>query len=81
MPKLFFIFLALEKYIQDKHGKYCFGDEITLADVFLVPAIRSSARWKVDMSKFPTLDSIVKELIKIPEFEKAEPANQPDAEK
>jgi len=30
-------FISLEKFLQDYKGKYCFGDELTLADAFFVP--------------------------------------------
>lgn len=72
--------IALEKLASETKGKYTFGDDLTLADVFLVPMVESSSRWKVDMSKYPVINGIVQVLKKISEFEKAEPQNQPDAE-
>lgn len=30
-------FVALEELLKKTKGKYCFGDELTLADIFLFP--------------------------------------------
>lgn len=29
--------MALEKYVAKTRGKFCIGDNLTLADIFLVP--------------------------------------------
>ena len=35
--------------VADSMGKYCVGDNVTLADVFLVPQFRGSTmRFKID---------------------------------
>ena len=31
-------------------GKYCLGDELTLADAFLIPQLYNCGRFKVDIS-------------------------------
>lgn len=72
-------FTALEKLLKDVAGKYSVGDQLTLADVFLVPQVFGARRFNVDMSKFPTLNRIDKELAELPEFQAALPARQPDA--
>ncbi|KAJ3127178.1 Glutathione S-transferase zeta-1 [Nowakowskiella sp. JEL0407] len=38
-------FQTLEKVLAETSGKYCFGDEITLADVCLVPQVYNARRW------------------------------------
>ncbi|KAL2911851.1 hypothetical protein HK105_208701 [Polyrhizophydium stewartii] len=72
-------FEGLEKVVKGTAGKYCFGDEVTLADVFLVPQIGNAVRWGVDMSKFPTLAAIGDRLGELDAFRKAHPTAQPDA--
>lgn len=71
-------FQALELLLQETSGKYCVGDEISLADLCLVPQHYNANRFKVDMSKYPIIDRIVKEVSKEPAFVQADPKNQPD---
>uniref|UniRef100_A0A0C9RJZ9 glutathione transferase n=1 Tax=Wollemia nobilis TaxID=56998 RepID=A0A0C9RJZ9_9CONI len=72
-------FTALEKLLKNVSRKYCVGDQVTLADVFLAPQVAGAAgRFNVDMSKFPTLSKINEALIQIPEFQAAVPEKQPD---
>jgi glutathione S-transferase len=60
-------------------GKYCFGDEITAADAYVVPQVYNAKRFQVDMTRFPVIDGIVKNLEGIEAFRKAHPSSQPDA--
>ena len=61
-------------------GTYSHGDTPTLADLCLVPQVFNAARFKVDMSKFPTIQRIHTTCMKHPAFDAAQPAKQPDAE-
>nr|AHA46532.1 zeta class glutathione S-transferase [Larix kaempferi] len=73
-------FTALEILLKDSAGKYSVGDQITLADIFLVPQVFNGARrFNVDMLKFPTLDRINRTLEELPEFQAALPERTPDA--
>ncbi|XVF73401.1 hypothetical protein PTKIN_Ptkin12aG0198900 [Pterospermum kingtungense] len=73
-------FLALEKLLKDFVGKYATGEEVYMADVFLAPQIAAAIeRFKIDMSKFPTLSRIYESLNALPEFLATSPENQPDA--
>eukprot|EP01083_Nonionella_stella_P126790 384008_1 len=72
-------FEALEKQVVKTAGKYCFGDEISTADLFLVPQIYNALRFQIDMDQFPTLNRIGKLLNEHPAFVEALPENQPDA--
>ena len=47
--------LGYEKIVGETMGKYCVGDEITLADVFLVPQLMNADRFGVDMTKYPNI--------------------------
>lgn len=71
-------FEALEKALQASAGKYCVGDSVTLPDLFLVPQVYNANRFKVDMSRFPTISRINEELSKLDSFIKSHPSNQPD---
>mmetsp|Transcript_24150 Transcript_24150/g.23906 ORF Transcript_24150/g.23906 Transcript_24150/m.23906 type:complete len:143 (-) Transcript_24150:20-448(-) len=72
-------FISVEDLILQHHGKYCIGNDITLADVFLIPQINNALRYGVDMSSFPQVMSVLEELNKVPEIIKAPPDYQIDA--
>ncbi|KAK9013831.1 hypothetical protein V6N11_041824 [Hibiscus sabdariffa] len=75
-------FHALEKLLKDIASKYATGDEVYMADVFMAPQIAvATERFKIDMSKFPTLSRIYESLKALPEFLAASPERQPDAVK
>lgn len=73
-------FQALEKVLEKTSGKYCVGDNVTAADLYLVPQVYNANRFGVDMSQFPTIFRVEKTLSELPDFKKAHPAAQPDAE-
>lgn len=68
-----------EGFLKHRAKSFCFGDELSLADCFLIPQIYNAERFKVDMKEFPTLERVNQHCLKIPAFEKALPKNQPDA--
>lgn len=74
-------FTALESMVSQTAGRYCIGDEVTLADVCLVPQVYNAVRWHVDMSQFPTLQRINQALSELPAFQQAHADVQPDAVK
>lgn len=61
-------------------GRYCHGDELTLADVLLVPQVFNARRFDCDLSAMPTIVRIVDACSELDAFARAEPARQPDAE-
>ncbi|XP_065058738.1 maleylacetoacetate isomerase-like isoform X1 [Rhopilema esculentum] len=71
-------FEAFEKALQSTAGKYCIGDEVTIPDLFLVPQVYNANRFKVDMSRFPTIARINDELSKLEPFQVSHPSQQPD---
>lgn len=71
-------FTAYEKMVQSTAGKYSVGDSITIADVCLVPQLYNAQRFKVDMSKFPTVMRIIDACSELPAFKAADPHVQPD---
>ena len=72
-------FTALELQLQKTAGKYCFGDQVTIADLCLVPQVYNANRFKVDMTTFPLINAIVERCNQLPAFIKALPENQEDA--
>jgi maleylacetoacetate isomerase len=71
---------ALEAQLEQTKGKFCLGNILTLADVFLPAQVYNAERWKVDMSQFPAVMSVLDNLKTIPEFAAAHPSQQPDCE-
>ncbi|XP_015584575.1 glutathione S-transferase zeta class isoform X4 [Ricinus communis] len=73
-------FAALEKLLKDVASRYATGEAVYMADVFLAPQIAvAMMRFKLDMSKFPTLGRIYESCKALPEFIAALPQSQPDA--
>ncbi|KAI8068644.1 glutathione S-transferase [Gongronella butleri] len=71
-------FKPLEKLLESSAGTYCVGDEITMADLTLMPMVMNAVRFGVDMSAFPLITRINNTLNTLPEFIDALPANQAD---
>ncbi|REL35864.1 maleylacetoacetate isomerase [Thalassotalea euphylliae] len=76
-------FSALEPQLvdnQNKHkGNFCFGEQLTLADIYLIPQVFNALRFDVDMTAFPRIMAIYQHCNTLPAFIDAQPANQPDA--
>jgi len=72
---------ALEQILEKTAGKYCFGDNVTLADIVLIPQVATSSSFHVDMAPYPTIQRVMKALYELPEVKASLPANQPDAPK
>jgi len=71
-------FEALEALIGS--GPYACGDEVTIADICLVPQIYNARRLKVPLDKFPKINAVDAACMKLAAFDRARPENQPDAE-
>jgi maleylacetoacetate isomerase len=61
-------------------GKFCHGDEPTLADICLVPQLANARRVDLDLALYPTLLRIESACAALPAFANAAPARQPDSE-
>lgn len=61
-----------------KPTKYCFSNEITAAEVFLIPQLFTAERFAVNLDNFPNLKRINEECLKHPAFIKAHPFRQID---
>ncbi|CAI9567253.1 unnamed protein product [Staurois parvus] len=71
-------FQALEQLLQETAGRYCVGDEVTMADLCLVPQVANADRFKVDMSPYPTISRINQSLMELETFQVSHPSRQPD---
>jgi maleylpyruvate isomerase len=74
-------FDALEALLaaDKERAGFCFGNSPSLADVYLIPQIESSRRFKVDLSQWPLIAEIEKNCLQLEAFQKAAPMQQPDA--
>ena len=72
-------FVALEKELKLCSGKYCVGDEVSMADCCLVPQVFNAERFGIKLALYPTIARINEECLKHPAFQAAHPDNQPDA--
>ncbi|HUK65559.1 MAG TPA: maleylacetoacetate isomerase, partial [Anaeromyxobacteraceae bacterium] len=70
---------GLEAAAQSGAGRYSHGDEVTLADLYLVPQLYGARRFGVDLSVYPTLTRIEFACRELEAFRRAEPEAQPDA--
>ncbi len=71
-------FEACASMIAEETGPYCFGEQLTLADVFLVPQMGNARRYgaKFDRPRFLEIEAA---CMALPAFAGAVPEVQPDA--
>ena len=69
---------ALEILVAPFAGNFCFGSDITAADLFLIPHLFSAQRFNVDYSHLTNLARINEYCLKQDAFKKAHPYCQPD---
>lgn len=72
-------FDACEALLDGQAGPFCFGTEVTLADIFLVPQMANARRFGVEL-RWPRLTEIEAACLRHPAFEATRPERQPDAE-
>lgn len=69
---------ALER-IAESHGKaFSCGSNVSAADLFLVPQLFTSRRFKVDLSPYPRLLEVEDNCLSLEAFQKAHPEKQID---
>jgi maleylacetoacetate isomerase len=72
-------FEALEMLLAKSAGRFAFGDEVTLADCFIVPQVYNANRFQVDLGPYPILRRVSEEAEALPAFLRARPEVQVDA--
>ena len=61
-------------------GRFCHGDQPTIADLCLVPQVFNARRFECDLAPFPVIRRIFDAAMELPAFQRATPSAQPDAE-
>jgi maleylpyruvate isomerase len=69
---------ACDRLIAGDGGRYCFGEAVTLADIFLVPQLFNARRFGVEL-RWPRLVQVEEACLALPAFAQAVPEWQPDA--
>lgn len=65
---------------EGRRGRYTLGDQVTLADVLIVPQIFNAQRYNCRVDHVPTIMRIFEACMQLPAFVDAQPSKQPDAE-
>lgn len=73
-------FEAFEARLQQTAGSFCYGDVVSLADVYLVPQVYNAERFGCDLLAYPQLQRVTTALRGLPAFAAAAPECQEDAE-
>lgn len=69
---------ACAALIAGQPGPYCFGDQVTLADIVLIPQLFNARRF--DVAVPDRLAEVERACLALGAFQRALPQNQPDAE-
>lgn len=70
---------GLEASAQPHAGKFLVGDEVSVADVCLVPQLYHARRFDLDVARWPLLARVEEACAKLPAFIHAHAERQPDA--
>lgn len=70
--------LAYEAVATESAGRFSVGDEVTLADVCLVPAVWGAERFGVDFAAMPTARGVYERLMMLDEVKRAHWMRQED---
>ena len=62
-----------------KCAKYCYRDQVTIADCCLVPQVFNAQRYQCDLTPYPVITGIFAECMQLDAFIAAQPIRQPDA--
>ena len=66
-------FKPFEKLLQMHAGQYCLGDQVTLADVYLVPQVFNAKRFAVNLAAYPLIEKIYANCNRLKPFLNAAP--------
>lgn len=72
-------FKSLEVFLAQSNGKFCFGEQATLADCCLIPQVYNALRFNIDLSAYPKIKSIYTHCNTLQAFQQAAPEAQPKA--
>ncbi|SUA51240.1 Uncharacterized GST-like protein yfcF [Oligella ureolytica] len=72
-------FTAIERKLEESYsGNFCFGDELSLADVCLIPQYANAQRMGCDLDSFVLSKKVFDKCLELDAFKKADPKQQPD---
>ncbi|XP_067681638.1 maleylacetoacetate isomerase-like [Haliotis asinina] len=67
-------FAAIEVMLKETHGKFCIGDDVTVADLCMVPQYNNAVnRYNIDVSGYPTMSKIAEHCLKLEPFSSTRP--------
>lgn len=74
-------FSALERLLAEDstRKKFCYGQQVSIADAYLIPQVVSAQRFQVDLSAYPQINEIYQHCMTLDAFQKAAPEQQADA--
>ncbi|WP_428033343.1 maleylacetoacetate isomerase [Amphritea sp.] len=72
-------FDALEQILSDTAGDYSFADDVTLADLYLVPQVFNANRFGCILDCYPNIVRVNENCLKLKAFADAHPDLQPGA--
>ncbi|MCX5511895.1 maleylacetoacetate isomerase [Kaistia algarum] len=64
---------------EGRHGIYCLGDRLSIADICLVPQVANARRFNCDLSAFPMTIAIADRIAALPAVQAVAPQTQADA--
>ncbi len=64
---------GVEALLAANEGPYCFGDQVTLADLCLIPQLYNAKAVELDLSPYPRLRAIDEACLALPAFQEAMP--------
>lgn len=64
---------GVEELLAANEGPYCFGDQVTLADLCLIPQLFNAKAVELDLSPYPRLQAIDAACLALPAFQAAVP--------
>ena len=72
---------GLEAFLgaQQRAGRYCLGDQVSMADVCLVPQVFNAQRFDCDLKPYPQALRIFGQCMALPAFAESQPSKQADA--
>lgn len=70
---------TLEALLAQSNGKFCFGDQATIADCCLIPQVYNALRFNMDLSAYPKIESIYQHCNTLAAFQNAAPEAQQEA--
>ncbi len=71
-------FSKLESWLvrENRYGRYCSGDRLSMADCCLVPQVANAGRYACDLAPYPTVARINDACVQLPLFIEASPESQ-----